>query len=187
MELEWCFIANRRLGWTWVWLAGLGVGANSQSQHGGCAPQFPILVHPTLKWASTCRSDFLGHQFPRLVTSDVRSNSNTSNLHSTRFELTITSQSKIDSELEAYNLLGDTWKCLPIIYVNKHLIERRGLTTPEWVNKVISGEKLRSDIPSRFLRRLQKILERRQLSGYARLKLSTDVSFHQGPFGNPAG
>ena len=36
------------------------------------------------------------------------------------------------------------------------LIERRGLTTLERVNKVISGEKLRSDIPSRFLRRLQK-------------------------------
>ena len=36
------------------------------------------------------------------------------------------------------------------------LIERRGLTTPERVNKVISGEKLGSDIPSRFLRRLQK-------------------------------
>ena len=36
------------------------------------------------------------------------------------------------------------------------LIERRGLTTPEWVNKVISGEKMGSDIPSRFLRRLQK-------------------------------
>ena len=36
------------------------------------------------------------------------------------------------------------------------LIERRGLTTPERVNKVISGEKLGSEIPSRFLRRLQK-------------------------------
>ena len=36
------------------------------------------------------------------------------------------------------------------------LIERRGLTTPERVNKVISGEKLGSNIPSRFLRRLQK-------------------------------
>ena len=36
------------------------------------------------------------------------------------------------------------------------LIERRGLTTPERVNKVISGERLGSDIPSRFLRRLQK-------------------------------
>ena len=36
------------------------------------------------------------------------------------------------------------------------LIERRGLTTPVRVNKVISGEKLGSDIPSRFLRRLQK-------------------------------
>ena len=36
------------------------------------------------------------------------------------------------------------------------LIERRGLTTPERVNKVISREKLGSDIPSRFLRRLQK-------------------------------
>ena len=36
------------------------------------------------------------------------------------------------------------------------LIERRGLSTPERVNKVISGEKLGSDIPSRFLRRLQK-------------------------------
>ena len=36
------------------------------------------------------------------------------------------------------------------------LIERRGLTTPEILNKVISGEKLGSDIPSRFLRRLQK-------------------------------
>ena len=30
------------------------------------------------------------------------------------------------------------------------------MTTPEKVNKVISGEKLGSDIPSRFLRRLQK-------------------------------
>ena len=36
------------------------------------------------------------------------------------------------------------------------LIERRGLTTPERVNKVISGEKMGSYIPSRFLRRLQK-------------------------------
>ena len=36
------------------------------------------------------------------------------------------------------------------------LIERRGLPTPERVNKVISGEKLGSDIPSSFLRRLQK-------------------------------
>ena len=36
------------------------------------------------------------------------------------------------------------------------LIEKRGLTTPERVNKVISGEKLGTDIPSRFLRRLQK-------------------------------
>ena len=36
------------------------------------------------------------------------------------------------------------------------LIERRGLATPKRVNKVISGEKLGSDIPSRFLRRLQK-------------------------------
>ena len=36
------------------------------------------------------------------------------------------------------------------------LIERRGLTTPERVDKVISGEKIGSDIPSRFLRRLQK-------------------------------
>ena len=36
------------------------------------------------------------------------------------------------------------------------LIERRGLTTPERVNKVISGEKIGDDIPSRFLRRLQK-------------------------------
>ena len=35
-------------------------------------------------------------------------------------------------------------------------IERRGLTTPERVNKVISGENLGTDIPSRFLRRLQK-------------------------------
>ena len=36
------------------------------------------------------------------------------------------------------------------------LIERRGLMTPERVNKVISGEKLGMDISSRFLRRLQK-------------------------------
>ena len=36
------------------------------------------------------------------------------------------------------------------------LIERRGLTTPERVNKVISGEKIGSDITSRFLRSLQK-------------------------------
>ena len=36
------------------------------------------------------------------------------------------------------------------------LIERRGLTTSERVNKVISGEEIRSDISSRFLLRLQK-------------------------------
>ena len=36
------------------------------------------------------------------------------------------------------------------------LIERRGLTTPERVNKMISGERIGTDIPSRFLRRLQK-------------------------------
>ena len=36
------------------------------------------------------------------------------------------------------------------------LIERRGLTTPGRVNKVISGERIGTDIPSRFLRRLQK-------------------------------
>ena len=36
------------------------------------------------------------------------------------------------------------------------LIERRGITTPERVNKVISGEKIGTDIPSRFLGRLQK-------------------------------
>ena len=36
------------------------------------------------------------------------------------------------------------------------LIEKRGLTTPERVNKVISGEKLGTYIPSRFLRHLQK-------------------------------
>ena len=36
------------------------------------------------------------------------------------------------------------------------LIERRGLTAPEQVNKVISGEKMGSEIPSRFLRLLQK-------------------------------
>ena len=36
------------------------------------------------------------------------------------------------------------------------LIERRGLTTPERVNKVISGERIGNDICSRFLRRLQK-------------------------------
>ena len=36
------------------------------------------------------------------------------------------------------------------------LIERRGLTTPKRVNKVISGEKSGSDIPSRSLRRLLK-------------------------------
>ena len=36
------------------------------------------------------------------------------------------------------------------------LIERRGLTTPKRVNKVISREKIGSDILSRFLRGLQK-------------------------------
>ena len=36
------------------------------------------------------------------------------------------------------------------------LIERRDLTTPERVNKVISGEGIGTDIPSRFMRRLQK-------------------------------
>ena len=35
-------------------------------------------------------------------------------------------------------------------------IGRRGWTTPERVNKVISGEKLGTDIPSRFFRRPQK-------------------------------
>ena len=35
-------------------------------------------------------------------------------------------------------------------------IERRDLTTPERVNKVISGGRIGTDIPSRFLRRLQK-------------------------------
>ena len=42
------------------------------------------------------------------------------------------------------------------ISLKEVLIERRGLTMPERVNKVISGEKLGTDIPSRFLRRLQK-------------------------------
>ena len=36
------------------------------------------------------------------------------------------------------------------------LIERRGLTTPGRVNKVISGERIGTDIPSRFMRSLQK-------------------------------
>jgi len=36
------------------------------------------------------------------------------------------------------------------------LVERRGLTTSERVNKVITGEKLGEDTPSRFLRRLRK-------------------------------
>ena len=36
------------------------------------------------------------------------------------------------------------------------MIERRGLTTPERVNKVISGERIGTDIPSRFPRRLQE-------------------------------
>ena len=36
------------------------------------------------------------------------------------------------------------------------LIEQQGLTTPERVNTVISGERMGSDIPSRFLRHLQK-------------------------------
>ena len=45
------------------------------------------------------------------------------------------------------------------------LIERRGLTTPERVNKGISGEKLGSDIPSRFLggSRRQLVLEQKRL------------------------
>ena len=43
------------------------------------------------------------------------------------------------------------YECLKTI-----LIERRGLTTPERINKVIAGERMGSDIPSRFLRRLQK-------------------------------
>ena len=50
-----------------------------------------------------------------------------------------------------YNLSAQINKSLKEI-----LIERRGLTTPERVNKVISGEKIGTDIPSRFLRRLQK-------------------------------
>ena len=40
--------------------------------------------------------------------------------------------------------------------LNAILIKRLGLTTPERVNKVISGQKLGSDITSRFLSRLQK-------------------------------
>ena len=46
------------------------------------------------------------------------------------------------------------------------LIERRGLTTPERVNKVISGEKIGNDIPSRFLRRLQKTVGKRSYDRY---------------------
>ena len=44
------------------------------------------------------------------------------------------------------------------------LIERRGLTTPERVNKVISDEKLGYDIPSRFLGdcRRQLVLEQKR-------------------------
>ena len=57
------------------------------------------------------------------------------------------------------------------------LIECRWLTTPKRVTKVISDEKPGSDIPSRFLRRLQKT---------AGLRTSTDAGFHQGSFGNPA-
>ena len=41
------------------------------------------------------------------------------------------------------------------------LIERRGLTTPERVNKVISGERIGSDILSRYKK--QQALERKQL------------------------
>ena len=45
------------------------------------------------------------------------------------------------------------------------LIERRGLTTTERVNKVISGERMGSDIPSRFLGvyRRRQALELKQL------------------------
>ena len=42
------------------------------------------------------------------------------------------------------------------VSLKRVLIERRGLTTPERANKVISGERLGSDISSRFLRHLQK-------------------------------
>ena len=40
--------------------------------------------------------------------------------------------------------------------LNEILIEQRSLTTPERVDKVISGKKMGSDISSRFLGRLQK-------------------------------
>ena len=48
------------------------------------------------------------------------------------------------------------------------LIERRGLTTPEHVNKVISGDKLGSDIPSRFLGVFRKRLFSKQRQSLAR-------------------
>ena len=65
------------------------------------------------------------------------------------------------------------------------IIERRRLTTPERVNKVISGEKIGSDIPSRFLRRLQKTagFGTKAVVGKAVIR-QTDARFHQSPFGD---
>ena len=67
-------------------------------------------------------------------------------------------------------------------------IERRSLTTPERVNKVISDEKLGTDIPSRFLQRLQKTagFGTTAVVGKAVIRsfYSTDACIYSGTFSN---
>ena len=69
------------------------------------------------------------------------------------------------------------------------LIERRGLTTPERVNKVISGEKIGNDIPSAFPAASAEDCRFRHQNCCGKGCNSasvhtTDARFHQSPFGD---
>ena len=58
--------------------------------------------------------------------------------------------------LDVRNVLSQPFLSHKYISLKAVLIESKGLATPERVNKVISGKKLGSDIPSCFLRRFQQ-------------------------------
>ena len=57
---------------------------------------------------------------------------------------------------DVHDILLQPFRTQKYLNLKEVLIERRGLTTSERVNKIISGEKLGANISSRFLRRLQK-------------------------------
>ena len=63
---------------------------------------------------------------------------------------------QIETQFDLHQITDDDERYRLYENLKAILIERRGLTTSERVNKVISGEKLGSDILSRFLRRLSK-------------------------------